>query len=352
MNRKQANAYIREAMILKVDAIQGVLSKDWPEEYKSHFAAFPKLLFKYSKVNSYTLDAIRNEYIYLCPAIDLDDQFECRVDFPTEDDAANSEIISEEFIDALAEMIEEYPSSFSKKDLKALIRKALDKDRRFDFGQVNLMLDQEADSISEEQKGETIKCFGALMTGAWMSEGNEALLKDLTIKAAKAKNEIGIGSLTENGKSQVMWEMYGDHYQGVCIEFDLSHDVNALVNTFPVIYGDKKRSKILHILVGICLDALMTSLSKSEKPWVENSREYIKLFLTKYSEWAFQKEWRVIGEAGLKFHTKSIKALYLGKKVSEDDERQLIAIAKEKGFRVYRQKDNFESLSLEYEQIL
>ena len=40
-----------------------------------------KALFKYCKINKNTIDMLKNEYIYLCPAYKLDDQFECAINF-------------------------------------------------------------------------------------------------------------------------------------------------------------------------------------------------------------------------------------------------------------------------------
>ena len=81
MNRKNAEEYIKDAMALKIEVISNTISDNWPLEYKNHFEKFPKKLYKYAKVNKNYIDSIKNNYIYLCPANKLDDQFECRINF-------------------------------------------------------------------------------------------------------------------------------------------------------------------------------------------------------------------------------------------------------------------------------
>lgn len=351
MNRKQAEEYAKAAIRNKLQASMNGLPETIPNTSMEPYTAFPKRLFKYASINDYTIESLTQGYIYLCPAMNLDDQFECRVDFPLEEMKGMEDgIVADAFVDYITDLIEDYPTTFTKRDLKKLIRSCLDKDRRMNMGKVTLRMQKERPYLSLEEQENVLKAFGALCTGAWLSGENEKTMQTLVTKAAKAKEEIGIGSLTENGKSQVMWEMYGNHYQGVCIEYDFRDDPNALLNIFPVIYGDKRGTNILRILVGMSMDGILNAFAKGKEPPLDNALAYIKLFLAKYAEWSFQKEWRVIGEAKGHFPVR-IKAVYMGKKIAKADELAIITIAKAKGIRLYKQKDNYSTLALEYEEI-
>lgn len=351
MNRKQAEEYAKAAIRNKLQVSLGNVPETIPCRDGEPYKAFPLRLFKYASVNDYTIDSLTKGYIYLCPAMNLDDQFECGVDFPLEEmKGMEKGAIADAFVDFLVDLIDGYPTTFTKKDLKKFVKSCLDKEKRMDLGKVTLRMQQECPNLSLSEQESVLKTFGALCTGAWLSEENEKTMKTLVMKAYKAKEEIGIGSLTENGKSQVMWEMYGAHYQGVCIEYDLCDDPNALLNVFPVIYGDKRRTNILHILVGMCMDGILNTFMKGTTPPLDNALAYIKLFLTKYAEWSFQKEWRVIGEAEGHFPV-IIKALYMGKKITKADELAITSIAKARGIKLFKQKDNCATLALEYEEI-
>lgn len=351
MQRKSAEKYVREAVAFKVDAIIKGIPATLPSKRITPFDRFPARLFKYMAVKKYNFEALENEYVYLCPAKDLDDQFECRANLPIYGDGSIEKgVVNKAFENYIINFIEDYPPGFSKADLRQLLECCLDSERRMDLGKVKLKLGEVNPNLSDDEKGEAIKAFGALASGSWMSKTNEEFFKDLVLKAMRAKEEIGIGSLTENGKSQVMWEMYGDHYQGFCVEYDFDHDPNILINAFPVIYGDKSESKLLYILVGMCMDVFLANYSKTKNPPVDGTLDYIKLFLTKYAEWSFQKEWRIIGEAKDHFPVK-IKNIYLGKRIGLKEEKRILSIAKSKGFQVFKQKDNYTTLALEYEQI-
>lgn len=115
MNREEVEKYIQEAVTIKLDGIKESSYTNWILKYKKHFELFPKKLYKYVFLNNYYIDAINNDYIYLCPAKKLDDQFECRVDFPIQKILKNRKIIDEKFIEALADKVSDYPSCFDKK---------------------------------------------------------------------------------------------------------------------------------------------------------------------------------------------------------------------------------------------
>ena len=351
MNKNKVEEYIREAMTLKLDVIRNNSIAHWPSDYRTHFDAFPKKLYKYVPIKNYYIDSIRNNYIYLCPAKELDDQFECRVDFPVSKYLSNRSVIDDVFIEALINKVTDYPCSFDKMQMKITIRNCLDKQNNLDLGKVHLQMTVRNADLTEEQKSDYLKAFAALMSGAWISKSNEDLLLWLINKAQRAQDETGIGSLSETNKSQVMWDIYADHYAGVCIEYNLHKDIDAIINTFPVLYENKRRINLLQILVGICLDEMILCFSKGKIGDYYSVKDYIKLFLTKNNEWAFQKEWRIIGEAGAKFYAPRISRIYLGKRISKESKDLMKAIANEKNIMLFQQLDNFDSLELKFERI-
>ena len=51
--------------------------------------------------------------------------------------------------------------------------------------------------------------------------------------------------------------------------------------------------------------------------------QFIRLFLTKNTEWKNQKEWRLIGEAGSKPKAPRIKRIYLGKQITGENKERI-----------------------------
>lgn len=47
--------------------------------------------------------------------------------------------------------------------------------------------------------------------------------------------------------------------------------------------------------------------------------QYLRLFITKFSKWSKQKEWRIIGKAEEHKKAPRIKRIYLGKNISDEN---------------------------------
>ncbi len=350
MKRSQIEEYIKEAFEIKSRAIKNELNDDFIIEYKSHFDNFPKRLYKYAKVKDYYLDSIKNKYIYLCPANELDDQFECRFNFAKELIKDNPNKYLNRLIYSLVDIIDDYPNSLGKENIKKIIRNITDDNNEIDYDKLKNELVNSNRSVSEEDADCYINVFENMINILRDSFAND-FLKELTTKSYFAHEISGIGSLTENNKSQVMWQMYGDGYKGICIEYEFYDDYNAMLNIFPVVYRKKYKKDFILILTGIVLGAIIENISCGKFSNIENLKNYIYIFITKYKEWSFQKEWRAIGEAEDKLYVKKIKSIYLGKKINDTNKNNVIKIAKEKGINVYQQVDDMDSLSIKYEKI-
>ena len=52
---------------------------------------FPKTLYKYMSFKDYTVEMIRDNYLYLSPAKLMDDQFDCSLNFDADNYLKNNE---------------------------------------------------------------------------------------------------------------------------------------------------------------------------------------------------------------------------------------------------------------------
>lgn len=344
MKKKEIINYVDEAVKLKL-SLQNQKGLLHSSNYEKHLSLFPKNLYKYRSFDKYTKDTITNNYIFLCPANKLDDQFECEVNF---DEALINDKgkIKKSFVNKIIELIDDFPSSYSKKELKKYINCCLNNKNNID---IHKAINDQKLSL-DDRKG-VLNSFTILSTNVWKEPSTQNILKELIADTLNIKNSKGIGSLSEINNSQIMWEMYSNHYKGYCIEYDTSSYLNMRINTFPVIYGNKKDTDILSILVGIMLESIVYQLSKGSIKPIDESVKYIYIFLTKYKEWHFQKEWRIIGEKNYKFPAPPIKAIYLGKHCAQTNEKLILRLAKKYNFAVYKQFDNLKNLSIEFKLI-
>lgn len=53
--------------------------------------------------------------------------------------------------------------------------------------------------------------------------------------------------------------------------------------------------------------------------------QFIRLFLTKNTQWKHQKEWRLIGDASSKPKAPRIKRIYLGKHIDDENKEKMRA---------------------------
>lgn len=346
MNKKEIINYIVEAVKLQL-SLQNQKVLSHISNYEKHLSLFPTKLYKYRSFDKYTKDSITNNYIFLCSANKLDDQFECKVNFDEALINKNGKI-KKSFINEIINIVDELPSSYTKKELKKYINSCLNNKNNID---INKAIKNNNQNYSEDEKKDILNSFSILSTNVWKEQNTQKSLIELIKLTLNIRNSKGIGSLSEINNSQIMWEMYSNHYKGYCIEYDTSSNLNMKINTFPVIYGNKKDTDILNIIIGMIIEELVNQLSKGLINQIDKRIKFVYIFLTKYKEWSFQKEWRILGEKDTKFPAPPIKAIYLGKHCAKTNEKLILRLAKKYNFAVYKQFDNLKNLSIEFKLI-
>ena len=111
-------------------------------------------------------------------------------------------------------------------------------------------------------------------------------IEQLFIRAAKAREQFGVCSLTTDRYSELL---------------------------FPVVYNDQRENNVLMNIVCDFIGQMIIGMSNGLID-ADRSR-YLRMFLTKELKWQYQKEWRLIGDAGQKIQAPAIKTVYLGENV-------------------------------------
>ena len=108
-------------------------------------------------------------------------------------------------------------------------------------------------------------------------------------------NNIGMYCLSENNKNILMWSHYANNHEGLVLEFDVAEAIEAFFPAFKITYSSHY--------------PILNFLNKNEK-------EYFKLLTTKYSNWNYEEEWRLIRTNGaykyLAFNPKALVSLTFG----------------------------------------
>ncbi len=145
-----------------------------------------------------------------------------------------------------------------------------------------------------------------------------------------------------------MWSHYAKKHTGFCIEYDFSR--SSQKNTYsllsPVIYSNKRPS---------LSDEIIKCFSEDGKLIVDENMLY-KMYLsllTKSDLWKYEQEWRLIilSNKDDEYPNNNIvdpiiSKVYLGARISKEDEKRVLEIANKKGVEVKKLELDEEKYSL------
>lgn len=281
----------------------------------------PSFLYKYRKFDEHTFDMLENRYVYLCPAENLDDPSECKVDFSVQDFYdLKSNRLTLKGIEMLLGFVRPHTTEENFQLVRSIVARMLMPD-----GSVrrNLLLDS-CFEIQELVPGiDTAPLIHWL--GTIPEKMNELPIRlkfiELFSLAHDARRDMGICSLSELKDCDKLWNDYADNQRGYCIEYDLREyeNINLL---FPVVYQDNRENNIVASILGSFIGEMIYGISYGQAA-VDKS-QYIRLFLTKDTYWSYQQEWRLLGDANQKLPAPKISAIYLGKNMAAPDKRKIV----------------------------
>lgn len=290
--------------------------KNINERIKGNKSSVPNSLFKYRPFDEFTYDMLENEYLYLCPAKRLDDPSECSVSIDLQDyyDAHTNQL-TKRCVRQIIESIRPYTSSENFQQVLMIIDGIMTSNGLI---KRNWLLDA---SFELQNLVPTIEIAPLInMLGNIPESINEPNIRNqieqLLLRAVKAREDFGICSLTIDGNNRDMWGNYTNESAGYCIEYDISH-YKFTDMIFHVVYSSQRENNVLMNIICDFIGQMVIGISNGQ---IDADRsKYLRMFLTKDEKWQYQKEWRIIGDAGQKLEAPPIKAIYLGDNVQTVD---------------------------------
>lgn len=128
-------------------------------------------------------------------------------------------------------------------------------------------------------------------------------------------SQSGILSLSKSNKNITMWSHYGNEHKGLAFELQVDEDYEFFHGYGIVEY--KKEYELLSY----------TNLTPN--------KDFEKLFLTKYTDWKYEEEIRIIdySKNGIrKFNKSALKTIYFGYKADETNIKKIIQLCQLNGF--------------------
>ena len=281
----------------------------------------PQYLYKYRPFDEYTIDMLKNRYIFLCKAENLDDETECNVSLNM------SEYINLEKGEVSIKLIDIFNAYLSDLTNDKNITEQLKINKDW------ISLDELKENIKNivefrnniENQNTIDKMFESIQT--WFETENSNVLNPIISVGINAKKEIGICSLSENYDDEEMWEKYANKSTGYCIEYDMK-DYQNIQNLIAVNYVEENKRET-NLIIQLCkslLGGLIENLSDFKL--VADKSAYISLFCTKYKKWSYQNEWRILGGANSKITAPKINRIIIGKDATKETIDKLSTIGK------------------------
>lgn len=294
-------------------------------------APAPLFLYKYRPFDGFALDMLEKGYMYLCPAEKLDDPSECTADFSVQDFYhLETGLIKFKCIEMILEQIKPYTTEENLQRVRNIVFRVATPS-----GMVrrNFLLDASCeiqDLVPEVDTAPLINFLGSIPEKFDDPKIKEQLEKLLAL-AYHARQGMGICSLSALKNKNEMWQNYADDEKGYCIEYDLRgyENVNLL---FPVVYQDNRETNIVTNMVAAFIGQMIVGMSYGQI--AADRSQFMRMFLTKDTQWAYQKEWRLLGDAGQQLTAPKINSIILGRNMFEEDKAKMISYCQKYNFVV------------------
>ncbi len=238
----------------------------------------PQYLYKYLALTSvHTEGAVSTPFLYFSRPADFNDPFDCKARYTF--DSGSADELKSWYRTAIAALVAHDPRSAGKPDR----------------------------TLAEEY----IRRFPQ----------PDAALKAVAIPVLQADIQnklVGILCLSETGTDPVMFYHYCNNHSGICLRFT-TRDDSFFLYAEPVAYGEKY--------------PVVEFFDLSD-----NVRQFKTIFLTKYSGWVYEKEWRVVdfmnGPGLRQYPPELLSSVIFGMRTTDADKARVAQWLKTRGHSV------------------
>ncbi len=327
MNNKDKSQYLSNLNIYRTSTFTIELEKK-----REFLANMPRVLYKYKKLDKYAFDILEKSYAFLAPVEGLDDPFDCLSDLEVDGiQKTKSKPITLFMIDHVIATVSKLGNvSVDKRELRKIVQNS------FVDGTFNIekfyKLTEKYPKLSEIEKA--ILSTVLLNIEPMLSEiSKDDGLIQIAATVKNAQHDVGVCSLSTKRDNKVMWSLYGDEYNGCCIEYTIPNHDDIRFNLCPVLYKRHSNNNFVMRMVEFVIANTLRYYSQGQLS--RGVGAINELLCTKDVDWAFQDEWRLLGKPNEKNYLLKIKAVYLGYKTSKFKVEKIKKIAKANKYDVF-----------------
>lgn len=262
----------------------------------------PEVLYKYRSVSQNSLSALQDGVLYSSPPESFNDPFEGNIEILIPATIQNS------YQQAYDQLRQKYPS--------LPLRTVTSSEEFF------ISLAAEFGITENEIKSQATLLDGMNRLGL---SADSHLKRNLDLLQYQVRNAYNVLCMSEENNNNLMWAHYADQHKGFCIGYRIKNLKNNITElTLPVLYRDTCYFEISDI------DNI-------------NSVIAMHMLTLKSLEWSYEKEWRIFFEPKYKPHAEQMPTpcvVYLGAKMTCDDEFKVYEICRSKRIPVYKMSLN------------
>jgi hypothetical protein len=188
-----------------------------------------------------------------------------------------------------------------------------------------------------------------------IGEAIEALERKLPQTHAEMRaaiTDLKILSFSEIFDNILMWAHYAQNHSGAVFRFTCVEELDSAWGAATPVNYQSAMPRLLD-------ERQMIRLLSGQAP-MDTKHIFGSAVLTKATDWAYEREWRVIGGwnprveyEDIDFHEKEFTAIYLGCRIRPEDRDELIAVVREAypHSLIFAGKKSDRSFGLEFSQV-
>lgn len=344
--------------VTSIDDVKKNEDKFWSKHYEFFYDKMPKSLFKYRRIDCNSLKCLENDEVWFSHPKDFDDTIDSTLNNDIEEELAdfekNPQKITKELSKAfISACVLEHGTSIDMNMFDEVFS-LFNEDGTLNEVEIKNYLLKKMPQYATDECIKKLKINNSELINEESKESVKQLIDTYLEMNDKIRSESLTFSLSEESDNQAMWGLYADESKGFCIEYSFSPNDSLgkriLMNLFPIYYGDKSLIQFFDILIrGFYASNNINGILYEDYP---------KWFLsihTKDKSYEFQKEWRITFDKTMGNNLQKfpfIKSIILGERISEDNAKKLIDIAKKKNILIYQRKINKSGSKIIVEKIV
>ena len=319
----------------------------------------PKKLYRFRACNEYTISAFENDEIWGTIATKQNDIMEYLPYFDW------NKIYED--IESILNNIDNFQSLLNsvKSDKTPLIIQ-----KQLTQSDIENLKDNISKNINDDNAAVIMKQLYTILVNQIKQNENEYLKLALNQIFAIA-SRLFISCFSEENDSSYLWGNYADNNRGFCIEYNMKNYLSkclekcdspkkcskfhSTLQLAPVIYSSSKPDGS-SVLSNIIIENISKKIGKEPKQYLYQDNNIANnLAFYKSDKWV-EKEWRLLAwnqTEQFKVYNCLIKnakptAIYLGTKISEENQTKLIEICKSKNLPCFKAFPNYFSSEYKY----